>query len=226
MMKHDKPLPFRNPKKALKKNLTRSIPVKNGLNPKYLRRGIAMVEILPLLVVFITFFGLAMGFWGAVHSGTLQSIAARHYAFEVINNRTHIEYHRDWNVESDPGTGNMFGTSPKPGKYHGQMGMRLFAIVTKQANDPDAIVENRGLNFFSDIDRKFDELPGGILSSPQTEDSAKRYSSRAEFLEEEELFIETPQINPIWLMNGYGICLNCCCGETITGWPCKKDCKM
>lgn len=225
-MKYYKHLPFRNPKRTLRESLTLSVSIKNNLRPKYLRRGIAMVEILPLLVVFVTFFGLAMGLWGAVHSGTLQSIAARHYAFEVINNRTHIEYHRDWEKDSDPGNGNMFGSSPKPVEYHGEMGMRLFAVVTKQPRkDPKEFVENRGLNFFNDIDRKYDEPPGGILSSPQT-DSANKYSSRAGFLEEADLFIDTPKINPIWLMNGYGICLNCCCGDTAIGWPCKKDCKM
>ena len=202
----------------------------NHLKPKrernHLRPGIAMVEILPLLVVFVTFFGLAMGLWGAVHSGTLQSIAARHYAFEVINNRTHIEYHRDWNKDSDPGSGNMFGSSASSEPYHRPLGMRSFAVVTTQpGNKPEELVENRGLNFFSDIDRKYDQKPGGILSSPET-DSANNYSSRSGFLEEKELFIQTPKINPIWLINGYGICMNCCCGDTATGWPCKKDCKM
>ena len=205
----------------MKKYIKEIKPLKPKRTAKPFRRGIAMVEILPLLVVFITFFGLAIGFWGAMHSGILQSIAARHYAFEVINNRTHIEYHRDWDAESDPGIGNMFGASSASEEYHGLMGMRLFAVVTKQTSDPDPIVENRGLNFFNDIDRKFDEPPGGILSSPQT-DSSNKYSSRAGFLEEPELFIQTPTINPIWLINGYGICLNCCCGNTASGWPCKK----
>ena len=191
---------------------------------RHLRPGIAMVEILPLLVVFITFFGLSMGLWGAVHSGTLQSIAARHYAFEVINNRTHLEHHRDWDPASSAGTEKMFQSpTPSPEKYHGSMGMRLFAIVTKQTSSkPEEFVENRGLNFFNDIDRDYDEQPGGILSSPQT-DAANKYSSRAGFLEDAQLFIQTPQINPIWLMSGYGICLNCCCGNNASDWPCKRD---
>ena len=191
---------------------------------KSFRPGIAMVEILPLLVVLITFFGLSMGLWGAVHSGTLQSIAARHYAFEVINNRTHVEHHRDWNPSSNEGNGLMFESpTPSPEEYHGLLGMRLFAVVVKQPGaKPKEFVENRGLNFFNDIDRAYDEQPGGILSSSQT-DTANKYSSRASFLEEAQLFIQAPPINPIWLINGYGICLNCCCGNKAKGWPCQQE---
>ncbi|MCY4513262.1 MAG: hypothetical protein OXB86_06205 [Bdellovibrionales bacterium] len=190
---------------------------------KSFRPGIAMVEILPLLVVFITFFGLTMGLWGAVHSGTLQSIAARHYAFEVINNRTHVEHHRDWDPAVNAGTEQMF-QSPTPSLeiYHGLKGMRLFAVVIKQSGKPEGFVENRGLNFFNDIDRSHNDSPGGILSSPET-DAANKYSSRSGFLEDTQLFIQTPPINPIWLMNGYGICLNCCCGNKAADWPCTKD---
>ena len=205
-----------------KKYIKQSSFIKSDLNPKYFRRGIAMVEILPLLVVFITFFGLFIGLWGGVHSGILQSIAARHYAFEVINNRTHSEHHRDWNPGANAGTGLMFSSStPSEEKYHGLLGMRLFAVVTKQTiANPEELAENRGLNFFNDIDRNYDEHPGGILSSSQT-DSANNYNSRAGFLEDMELFIETPLVNPIWLINGYGICLNSCCGDTETKseWP-------
>jgi len=67
------------------------------------QRGVAVVEMLSFLAVFVTLFGLAFGFWTAIHRGTLQSIAARHYAFEVINNRTHFIYHRDTVDAGDDG---------------------------------------------------------------------------------------------------------------------------
>ena len=188
------------------------------------RSGIAMVEILPLLVVFIAFFGLCIGLWGAVHSGILQSISARHYAFEVINNRTHPDHHRDWDPALS-GDGKMFGSpSDSNKKYHGDLGMRLFAVVTKQAtNDPEEFVENRGLNFFSDIDRSYDEEPGGILSSKKTEGANNYGPARVGFLEEEKSFVQAPPINPVWLLTGYGICLNLCCGDEQKEWPCPKQ---
>ena len=190
------------------------------------RSGIAMVEILPLLVMFITFFGLCIGLWGAVHSGILQSISARHYAFEVINNRTHPDHHRDWNpaLESKGGDGEMFNPSISEQGYHGKLGMRLFAVVTKQAtNKPEEFVENRGLNFFSDIDRSYDEKPGGILSSKKTEGTNNYGPGRVGFLEEEKSFTQAPPVNPVWLFTGYGICLNLCCGDKQADWPCPRQ---
>ena len=190
----------------------------------HFRPGIAMVEILPLLVVFITFFGLCIGLWGAVHSGILQSISARHYAFEVINNRTHPDHHRDWNPSTGSGSGEEMFSSPSVSNmpYHGKLGMRLFAVVTKQTGSkPEEFVENRGLNFFSDIDRNYDEEPGGILSSQKTEGANKYGPARTGFLEEEKAFVQAPAVNPVWLLTGYGICLNFCCGDKGAGWPCS-----
>ena len=186
---------------------------RSGHFPGVYQRGIAMVEILPLLVMFITFFGLFLGLWGAVHSGTLQSVSARHYAFEVINNRAHPEYHRDWEGIAASGEGKMFGSpqEAEQGTYHGSTGMRFFAVVAQQPSDPKSIAENRGLNFFTDMDRRHDEDPGGILSSSQAE--SKYRGAREDFLKETELFEPTPTINPIWLMTGYGICLNSNCGD-------------
>ena len=86
------------------------------------QRGVAMVEMLFLLAIFVTLFGMAFGFWTAIHRGTLQSIGARHYAFEVINNRTHFIYHRD--------TKKPVGNDKA---YYRKNGSRFFAIVEKQS---------------------------------------------------------------------------------------------
>ena len=75
------------------------------------QKGIAMVEMLPLLSIFVILFGLTFGLWTGIHSGILQSIAARHYAFEVINNRTHFIYHRD--TESPAGNKSYYGKDGK-----------------------------------------------------------------------------------------------------------------
>ena len=114
---------------------------RSGHFPGAYQRGIAMVEILPLLVMFITFFGLFLGLWGAVHSGTLQSVSARHYAFEVINNRTHPEYHRDWDGIAAAGEGKMFGSPQvaEKGTYHGSTGMRFLLLSPNSPLIPKAL---------------------------------------------------------------------------------------
>lgn len=86
-------------------------------------RGVAVVEMLFLLVVFVVLFGLTFGLWTSIHRGTLQSIAARHYAFEVINHRTNFIYHRD---NEPPDTGD------KDKNYYQKNGNRFFAVVDEQ----------------------------------------------------------------------------------------------
>ena len=101
-------------------------------------KGVAITEMLFLLIVFVMFFGLTFGFWSTIHSGTLNSIGARHYAFEVLNNRTHFIYHRDrpdTKVDSE--------------SYYKKNGYRFFAVVQYQPGDePDLKSLEGKLNWF------------------------------------------------------------------------------
>ena len=92
------------------------------------QRGVAIFEMLFLLLVFVVLFGLTLGFWGGIHTATLQSISARHYSFEIINNRTHFEYHRDWRLGPAPtSNGNMLGNTnfAEAKWYHGDCGHEI-----------------------------------------------------------------------------------------------------
>ena len=182
-------------------------------------QGMALVEILPLLVLFVTFFSLLLGFWGAIHSSLLQSIAARHYALEVINNRSHVEYHRDFRGS----TAVQASLEARQANYHGEgrgsqartqvYDFRFFAIVQSQGTDqPQLLAETRGLGFFNDIDRESSAPPGGNLST--AESSGRDFQDKKDFLfSESEQEDELEPANPLWLMQGYGICLKASCGE-------------
>ena len=127
------------------------------------QRGVAVFEMLFLLLFFVTLFSFTLGFWGAAHTATLQSIAARHYAHEVLNNRTHYEYHRDWLLD-DPGNsdkmvgGNVEGEKEK---YIEPMGARFF-FISGEFNKKQQFMSKRGLNFFkviNDTDEQSPEAP-------------------------------------------------------------------
>ena len=119
------------------------------------QRGIAMVEMLPLLFIFVIVFGLTYGLWTSIHSGTLQSISARHYAFEVINNRTHFIYHRD--IVSPGGQRS----------YYEKDGQRFFAVVELQTTaTPHIIAETKPLSLFDKDSLRITGDPGS--GSPQT----------------------------------------------------------
>ena len=159
------------------------------------QKGIAMVEMLPLLAVFIVLFGLTFGFWTSVHNGTLSSIAARHYAFEVLNNRTQFIFHRDY----DGSTNKQLNMSPGDyfPQYHNKSMYRFFAVVERQhSKDPKFHSEERRINLFA--------------KPPLDWPSFTRKSDKA---------------NPIWVKMGYGICIDCDCGgkncKSIGGSGCS-----
>ena len=165
---------------------------------------------LALMVVFVLLFALTLGFWGAIHSAILQSVSARHYAFEILNNRSHFEYHRDWKLDAPSGNGNMLDVGNFAGEdvYHGDnMGMRLFYITGLNRPDYHPTVTTRGLNFFKEIDRDTATLVSKSGTVPGHE---KGLSA----LQHQNIFHQTHgRVNPLWLMTGYGICVNHSCGE-------------
>ena len=173
---------------------------KNKILNKVFRdqKGIAIFEMLFLLLVFVVLFGLTLGFWGAIHTGTLQSISARHYSFEVLNNRTHFEYHRDWPVESTPSSPKiMIGNGNYPGSkaYHGNFEMRFFYVTGIFGMDT-ANVTTRGLNFFKEIDRDTATVIPGDESIPPSDGSIPGHDTTGP---------RGVKANPIWIKVGYGI---------------------
>ena len=135
-----------------------------------------MVELLPFLVLTLVLVSLTFGLWSSIHAGTLGSIAARHNAFAVINNRANFDCHRD----------TMKCENSKV--YYKPMGYRFFAIVNKAQPDPtkpEQIVRKRSINLFKGFDDTF---------KAKTRHPLPRY---------------------IQLKQGYGICIDCNCGDRL-----------
>ena len=172
-------------------------------------RGVAVLEMVFLLTTLVTLIGITLGLWGAVHSATLQSIAARHYAFEVINNRPHFEYHRDFittGEHPDPGAKNMSYAGETSAPFYGNNQRMLFIVQDELGNNPTVpYVATRGINFFDEINRSISGQPKGVIKGDRTGyaweawgDVSKEGGAR--------------KTNPIWLLTGYGICFEKDCG--------------
>lgn len=58
------------------------------------QKGLSNIEMIPVLLLFALLFNFTLGFFGVVHSGILQSIAARNYAFETFRNRSNLNRFR------------------------------------------------------------------------------------------------------------------------------------
>lgn len=57
-------------------------------------RGMAFVESIPVLFMVVVVFNFSLGFFGAIHSGILNSIASYNYTMETFRFRSNLIYFR------------------------------------------------------------------------------------------------------------------------------------
>jgi hypothetical protein len=154
---------------------------------KHLRneKGLAILETVPLIVIFIVMISFGMGFFGIIHTAALHSIAARTYAMETFRNRANLYYYR----EDGSGLDRPFNFFTKKWRYH----------AVQHESDPR--------DFFVATTR---QISMGSNSVPAG-DSAKETHNQGvyQILPRNEKI----SVNPAWIMVGYGICLDAQCGN-------------
>ncbi|UYL10444.1 hypothetical protein B9G69_007605 [Bdellovibrio sp. SKB1291214] len=154
--------------------------------------GTAMIEVLPVIFVIITFLTFSLGFFGAIHSGILNSIAARNYAFETFRHRSNLVYFRS---NGDVSTAQL---------AYNEMGLRIHGVNSEdspKSGDPKWYSSTRPINIM-------------ILASQKEVDqsgSKSEHNQQVPFIKDEERN-ERVGVNPIWIKSQYGICLNAACG--------------
>jgi predicted GIY-YIG superfamily endonuclease len=154
-------------------------------------RGIATIETLPLLFLFVFLFAYTLGAFGIIHTGIKQSISARAYAFETFRHRSSLEYFRD-----TPGQHMM---------HFRTMGFRTHAV--RSENDTNG--SGQGAEF------RAPERPIriGMTSEVEGRESAIHVEKvpTAEQLGPKKRN-EAIEVNPVWVINQYGICMTARCG--------------
>ena len=149
--------------------------------------GLATLEALPILIVFLILITYGLGFFGAVHTSILYSIHARTYAFETLRNRTNYTYFRD------TGSG---------GSNFRAAGFRLHGIGSSENLDNNGgfiVSSTRPITFGRTVERK--------SASDQTVHNEQIYNIRQRNRQ------GGVEVNPIWIMVQYGICVTASCGE-------------
>ena len=149
------------------------------------QRGQALFETIPLLVVFLTLIGFGLGLYGAVQSAVLYSIAARTYSFETFRQRTNLYFFRE----------DGSGVNPSQALNFSKKGWRYHAINNETDPRLRFVASTRSITFGT-------TAPPG--DSTETTNNSSIYQLQARN--------QKISINPIWLMVGYGICLNMTCG--------------
>lgn len=166
------------------------------------QKGISTIEMLPLLLLFAMLFNFSLGFFGVIHSGILNSIAARNYAFETFRNRANLNYLRDINATSESVRSN-----------YTRVNFRFHGIITEGINleDPNSWPVTRRPLKFTDVKTGVEE-PVGSAS-----DHKALVRQVADTGKVSDVFTgRTPGdgrsgVSPIWIQILYGICLNSKC---------------
>lgn len=155
-------------------------------------KGMAVFEIIPIVIIIVMFINFSLGFFGAIHTGILNSIASRNYAFETFRNRTDLTYFRN----SGP-VGVEF--SKVKNRVHGTISEKL---ATKTQTDPPWAASSRLIDFMSFSNRAAEEIG-----------NSKGEHAKTRGLSDGRVSESVHQgVNPIWIKTTYGICLNSSCG--------------
>ncbi|MCB0393570.1 MAG: hypothetical protein KDD25_03385 [Bdellovibrionales bacterium] len=159
-------------------------------------KGLASIEAIFMSFLYMLLLSFGLGFFGIVHTGIVNSISARQYAFETFKNRTHLAYHR-----SKPGFAQV-------GNNHSykRFGFRLHTILAEgQTGSQDFIAPARNLA----MTPSFNNVDGTGNRNTASHEALWNLQSAA-FDARRDQF----RINPVWVKTGYGICLNAFCGAS------------
>ncbi len=153
-------------------------------------RGMALIETLPLLFIFLLLLGYGMGFFGIVHTSTLNTIAARTYAFETFRNKTNLVYFRD--------TTNHFN----------DIELRIHGIASEIS------VEDSSAATINGWPATTRPLSIGVNPAETARDDIDMHNKRV-FEVQDGLRNTGVSVSPVWVMTSYGICLTYQCGDGI-----------
>ena len=176
------------------------------LNKKHanrkMQKGMAIIEAIPVLFMLVVVFNFSLGFFGAIHSGILNSIGSYNYAIETFRYRSNLMYFR-------PGVENT-NYKLSANRIHG---------VTKDGSEQSA-AEEKGVWPVTVRDIAFnykkDDASRNLANSSESD---RKYGSRtaadniwfanSQYTPENGNTIQTPRI---WIKTVYGMCItaDCC----------------
>lgn len=158
---------------------------------KKTERGMALVESIPVLFTIIILFNFSLGFFGAIHSGILNSIASYNYTMETFRFRSNLMYFR-------PGADFSINYKKAFNRVHGTI--QDGNVPTEQRDIWPATV--RAVAFTSN------PQPDGSSHKYADKDSDGVWSAGSLFVPTSR---DTPTTAEIWIKTVYGICINAEC---------------
>lgn len=150
-------------------------------------KGSAIIEVIPIIIVIVLFLNFSIGFFGAIHTGILNSISARNYAFETFRHRSNLVYFRN------------VGNATVDQIDYKSIGLRVHGTKTESDTSTDWIASSRRIDAFD------------LSSRADATGDASEHNVKVRSLDETQRN-QSVSVNPIWIKTQYGICLNSTCG--------------
>jgi hypothetical protein len=160
---------------------------KRQLNP-HNEKGMAVIESIVLVFIFIILFWYSIGFFGVTHTAILQSIASRNYGFEIFRHRSNLWYFRS--------------NTSLPLRYHGYES-RIHGTnneISATGQDKQQYATERRVAMFKGEDEE-----------PQGRSTAEHMRVGTEV--QPGVRNQSVSLDPVWIRVQYGICLTVNCGD-------------
>lgn len=177
-------------------------------------KGMALVEAIPVLFMLVVVFNFSLGFFGAIHSGILNSIGSYNYAMETFRFKSNLMYFR-------PGGENSNYKLSK-NRVHGvtKDGSEYDDVDSQDRKNWPATVRNITFNYKKDDPkRSLSAISKGGQALCDGAD-CRNYDKGADgniwktadpdYTPEAEQPLQTPRI---WIKTVYGICISADCGD-------------
>jgi hypothetical protein len=171
-----------------------------NLNCKSLdERGFSSIEAIVLMVCFTLMVGFTLGSFGIIHTGILQSIGSRNYAFETFRHRTNLTYLRDADPTGTIQPDTLDSYADVSSKNIKGQNYRLHFDVAENVQDGKMQPSERTIT------------KGRILEAVnRNEDFHVQISNEAN-LAAGKRYNNQDGVNPVWIKVAYGICMNAAC---------------
>lgn len=179
-------------------------------------KGMAIIESLPVLFMLVLVFNFTLGFFGAIHSGILNSIASYNYSLETFRFRSNLVYFR-------PG-GDTTNYAKSQNRVHGTVQDGSEDSGDNKIEDKKWPATMRGItfNYKSDsADRNLASIQNGKNSKIGMLESSHDFKTSP--LDGDIWSIkaksvptagQAAQTARVWIKTVYGICLNAECKKT------------
>jgi hypothetical protein len=157
-------------------------------------KGMAALEVIPITIIVVLILSFSYGFFGVIHTGILNSMGARNYAFETFNHRVDLRYLRT----STPGTTKNYLYKYKF-RVHGILSDRNPTVASNNSDVDIAMATARPISFIWNIGTPETLAPTDTGYHTKDiftiQDDGTRYNAK-------------DGVNPVWIQTSYGICLS------------------